>query len=228
MRLTALRPALPAELAALLSLLAQLDPPVQNTRTLLFVPAHALAKSIRGLPADVLGSLVVRDEGLKALQKEARKAEAPPFVQGGAAYDDELERRRRRAGLTVGVEQVDRLLAGMSGCVEISGPEGSGKTVRARLPPFAPRPACCACGHPRAHSLTPGPFACPGALQLLALHLAIRHLLASDRTRVLWVDAEGAFSAERALAILQAVSPASVRPRLCSASSIRPLQESAA
>lgn len=73
------------------------------------------------------------EAALKQLQSIVRAQEAPDFTRGTEAYEDELRVHKKRAGLVAGVGQVDRLMAGIGGCVEISGPDGLGKTVRVRL-----------------------------------------------------------------------------------------------
>jgi hypothetical protein len=197
MRLAVLAPTLPAELAALLPLLARLDPPVLTSRSLLFTPAHALLQGLLETPRDGAARRTPRESALKQLQQAVRRAEAPPMILGTTAYDDELVSRRQRPGLTTGIGELDRLLSTVSNVIELSGPEGAGKTVRARL-----LSACVFLLRVSDGLL---------ATQLLALHLAIRHLLAVPTARVLWVDSEGVFGAERALAVLQAIDPSAVR-----------------
>lgn len=129
MRLATLASSLPAELAALLPLLAQLDPPVLTSRTLLFTPAQALLESLLGLHSERPDTATLRESSLKRLQQTVRRADAPPIVLATMAYDDELAGRRRRPGLTTGVVELDKSFSTVSGLIELSGPEGAGKTV---------------------------------------------------------------------------------------------------
>lgn len=131
MRLAALAPTLPAELAALVPLLAQLEPPILTSRSLLFTPAHTLFQGLTRLQIAQSDMTVPRESALKLLQQAVRRVEAPPMTLGTTGYDDELAGRRRRPGLTTGIVELDRLLPNVSGVIELSGPEGSGKTVGA-------------------------------------------------------------------------------------------------
>ncbi len=112
---------------------------------------------------------------------------AAPSVYGDKLFEQEMKRQEDiyADDMLLGVPEVDALLGGFNPprVIELSGDSGSGKTVC-----FSANLA-----HMRLKTM----------LQALALQVALRHLVKSTNTSVLWIDSGGEFSPERVALLLE-------------------------
>lgn len=138
MRLRSLLPQLPPELQLYIHLLALPPLKVAQSHPLLFTSTRELYDLLVQIPEEAWPvtsrgyELSMRQ--IDRLKLEVARLESPAFLKGDQLLEEHQTRQEWELG--VGIEEVDALLQGLGrdgrggGIIEISGGQGSGKTVR--------------------------------------------------------------------------------------------------